>query len=289
MKRLLILCIFVSGCVSSCTPQVEVTKLEITDTNPLAIQNYLPGLFSSAEMLRVNNFVKLDDNESFSYIVDNNGFVSGDREKLSTTLNWGKASEFVPYQCEFENFWTYSTKKFMRSTHVKGMLVNFGTIEITLENFQQSKVLVLGQYTLVLDSQEKVDQMFSIISENLDKCSEGVRAINFSGSILELGIKESPYKNRQFFMSQNMVVRSAQDELVSLDVYIKSKYSITFYKIFLNDLTMPNQSTWPEINSLIDAPLVRICVIESVTCPSADLSKIVEFKPKGTSSTKVDF
>lgn len=169
------------------------------------------------------------------------------------------------------------------------MAVKFGTIEPTIQNFQKSKVLVLGQFTLILNSASNTDLFFSLISNNLKVCSDGVRAFDKTSSIMELGLKNSPYKNREYFESDNLVLRSAQDQFVSLDVYVKGEYSVTFFKIFLNDINMPSRETWGQINEVLDSPIMRVCRIEEASCKPINLDFLSSYVPQSDSVSRIKF
>jgi len=283
------MCLVFSLLLTSCGSQNSGITLRNNDGNNLELRDYSSGLFSGAELTRVNEFAELDDNESFSFIVDNNGFVVGNKEKMNKVLNWGSISEFAPSQCEYENFWTGSTSELASSLKVKGLVVNFSTINSTVENFEKSKVLVLGQYTLVLNSESVATELFENISDSLLLCSDGVRAFNSDGSIADIGLRNAPYKNRGYFKGNNLVIRSAQDVFVGLDIYYKTRYSIVFYKVFLNDLLMPTKSTWGQINDLIQTPLDRVCVIENCQVEPIDLSGAIKYIPSGISNSEFRF
>ena len=275
--------------LTSCGSENSSITYKNSDRNNLELRDYSSGLFSAAELTRVNAFAELDDNESFSFIVDNTGFVIGNKEKMNKVLNWGSISDFAPSQCEYENFWTSSTSELASSLKVKGLVVNFSAINSTVENFDKSKVLVLGQYMLILNSESVATELFENISDSLLLCSDGVRALNSDGSIADIGLRNAPYKNRRYFKGDNLVIRSAQDVFVGLDIYYKTRYSIVFYKVFLNDLLMPKKSTWGQINDLIQTPLDRVCVIEDCQVEPIDLSGVFEYTPSGVSDSDFRF
>ena len=142
---------------------------------------------------------------------------------------------------------------------------------------------------LILNSESVATELFENISDSLLLCSDGVRALNSDGSIADIGLRNAPYKNRRYFKGDNLVIRSAQDVFVGLDIYYKTRYSIVFYKVFLNDLLMPKKSTWGQINDLIQTPLDRVCVIEDCQVEPIDLSGVFEYTPSGVSDSDFRF
>lgn len=270
---LVFLCLVLIGCSSS------------AKGNSNAMDDYLPGLFSEAELLETNDFALLDPKESFTLLFDESGFKDGDSDKQDR-LSWGKVQTYVPDECKYENFWSGAPAEVTTSQSVKGIAVNFRSIIMSVEDFMLSKASVLGQYIIVFESEEVTSNYFSAIAESLKVCTSGVRAKNVDGSLVEVGLKNAPNKDFKFYQSPNVLVRSSQDGLIVLDVFIKTKFSIIFYKIFVNDQNLPNKASWGALNSLLNDPISRICRVELCETPKIDLATIPSFVPSGIVGNK---
>jgi hypothetical protein len=268
ISGLVFLCLVLNGCSS------------LGKGNPNSIDDYLPGLFSEAEFLTVNDFPNIDPNESFTLLFDSTGFKDGDSDK-SDRASWGEAQNYFPEQCMYENFWSSASVEVTGSKNVKGLAVNFRSINISVEDFMRSKASVLGQYVLPLDSEELASSYFTAIGESLAVCAKGVRAKKANGSLFEVGVKTAPSKNFKYYQSTDVLIRSSQDGLIALDVFVKTKFSIVFYKIFVNDLNLPSKSSWSALNSLLNDPIRRICLIEQCEAPIIEFESISSFNPSG--------
>lgn len=273
ISGLVFLCIVLSGCSS------------LAKGNSNAMDDYLPGLFSEAEFLAVNDFASLDPNESFTLLFDSTGFKDGDSDK-SDRANWGEVQTYFPQQCMYENFWSGAPVEVTGSKNVKGLAVNFRSINISIEDFMLSKASVLGQYVLVLNSEELASSYFTAIGESLEVCAKGVRAKNADGSLFEVGLKNGPNKNIKYYQSADVLIRSSQDGLIGLDVFVKTKYSVVFYKIFVNDQNLPNKPSWGALNTILNDPIRRICLIEECEAPTINIESIASFKPSGLLASK---
>jgi hypothetical protein len=268
ISGLVFLSLVLSGCSSS------------AKGNSNAMDDYLPGLFSEAELLKTNDFALLDPKESFTLLFDGTGFKDGDSDKKER-LNWGKVQTYLPDQCKYENFWSGSPTEVTGSQNVKGIAVNFRSINMSVEDFMLSRASMLGQYILVFESEEVTSSYFSAIAESSKVCTSGVRAKNVDGSLVEVGLKNAPNKDFKFYQSPDVLVRSSQDGLIVLDVFVKTKFSIIFYKIFVNDQNLPSKVSWGALNSLLNDPISRICRIEQCETPMIDLATIPSFVPSG--------
>ena len=276
ISSLVIGCLILTGCGSS------------RSGNHIALDEYLPGLFSEAELLRANDFAVLDPKESFTLLFDGTGFKAGDSDKKDR-LNWGKVQTYLPDQCKYEYFWSGAPLEVTKSKKIKGFAVNFRSINMSIEDFMLSKASVLGEYILVFESEELASSYYSAIADSLKVCTNGVRAKNVDGSLVEVGLKNAPNKNFRFYQSSNTLVRSSQDGLIGLDVFAKTRYSIIFYKVFVNDQNLPNKSSWSALNSLLNDPINRICILEKCEAPVIDLANIPSYEPSGQVSTKPKF
>ena len=150
----------------------------------------------------------------------------------------------------------------------------------------RSNASVLGQYVLALDSEELANSYFSSIAESLEVCAKGVRAKKTDGSLFEVGVKTAPSKNFKYYQSADVLIRSSQDGLIGLDVFVKTKFSIVFYKVFVNDLNLPTKTSWGALNSLLNDPIQRICLIEQCEAPTIKIENIGSFKPSGLLASK---
>ena len=269
---LVLACLVLSGCSSS------------VKGNSAALDQYLPGLFSEAEFLLVNDFANVDPKESFTLLFDGTGFKDGDSDK-SSRANWGGVQTYFPEQCKYENFWSGASVDVTKSEKVKGLAVNFRSINMSVEDFMLSKASVLGQYVLVLNSDELANNYFAAISESLEVCTKGVRAKDIDGSLFEVGLKNAPNKNLKYYQSADVLVRSSQDGLIGLDVFVKTKFSIIFYKVFVNDQNLPDKTSWSALNSLLNEPISRVCIIEQCQAPKIDFATISSFAPSGQIGT----
>lgn len=272
--------VFLSLVLSGCSSSMK--------GNSIALNDYLPGLFSEAELLRTNDFALLDPKESFTLLFDGNGFKDGDSDKQDR-LNWGKVQTYLPDQCKYENFWSGAPIEVTASENVKGIAVNFRSINMSAEDFMLSRASMLGQYILVFQSEDVTSSYFSAIAESLNVCMSGVRAKNVDGSLVEVGLKNAPNKNFKFYQSPNVLVRSSQDGLIVLDVFVKTKFSIIFYKIFVNDQNLPSKESWNALGPLLNDPSSRICAIEQCQAPMIDFARLSSFEPSGQIGTKLSF
>lgn len=268
ISGLVCLCLVLSGCSS------------LAKGNSNAMDDYLPGLFSEAEFLTVNDFANLDPNESFTLLFDSTGFKDGDSDK-SDRVSWGEVQTYFPEQCMYENFWSSASVEVTGSKNVKGLAVNFRSIIVSVEDFMRSNASVLGQYVLPFNSEELASSYFTAIGESLAVCAKGVRAKKANGSLFEVGVKTAPSKNFKYYQSTDVLIRSSQDGLIALDVFVKTKFSVVFYKIFVNDLNLPSKSSWGALNSLLNDPIRRICLIEECEAPTINVESIASFKPSG--------
>jgi hypothetical protein len=273
ISGLVFLCLTLSGCSA------------LGKGNPSAMEDYLPALFSEAEFLTANDFPNLDPNESFTLLFDSTGFKTGDSEK-SDRASWGEVATYFPEQCMYENFWSGASVEVTGSKNVKGLAVNFRSINVSVEDFMRSNASVLGQYVLALDSEELANSYFSSIAESLEVCAKGVRAKKTDGSLFEVGVKTAPSKNFKYYQSADVLIRSSQDGLIGLDVFVKTKFSIVFYKVFVNDLNLPTKTSWGALNSLLNDPIQRICLIEQCEAPTIKIENIGSFKPSGLLASK---
>ena len=272
ISGLVFLSLVLSGCSSS------------AKGNSVALDQYLPGLFSEAEFLLVNDFANIDPKESFTLLFDGTGFKDGDSDK-SSRANWGGVQTYFPEQCKYENFWSGAPVDVTKSEKVKGLVVNFRSINMSVEDFMLSKASVLGQYVLVLNSEELANNYFAAISESLEVCTNGVRAKDIDGSLFEVGLKNAPNQNLKYYQSANVLVRSSQDGLIGLDVFVKTKFSIIFYKVFVNDQNLPDKTSWSALDSLLNDPINRICILEQCEAPVIDFARISSFEPSGQIGT----
>jgi len=273
ISGLVFLSLVLNGCSSS------------TEGNSTSLDNYLSTLFTEAEFSKSNDFAVVDPNESFTLLYDSTGFKDGDSDK-SSRANWGGVQTYFPEQCKYENFWSGAPVDVTKSEKVKGLAVNFRSINMSVEDFTLSKASVLGQYVLVLNSEELANNYFAAISESLEVCTKGVRAKDIDGSLFEVGLKNAPNKNLKYYKGADVLVRSSQDGLIGLDVFVKTKYSVIFYKVFVNDQNLPNKSSWGALNSLLNDSISRICRIEQCEAPQIDFATISSFGPSGLVASK---
>jgi hypothetical protein len=274
ISGLALICLAITGCSS------------FAKGNPNVLEEYLPGLFSEAEFLRANDFALVDPKESFTLLFDGDGFKDGDADKQER-LNWGNVKTYFPDQCKYENFWSGAPTDITASNSIKGIAVNFRSINMSVEDFMLSNASVLGQYVLVFESEEVTSNYFSSIAESLKVCSSGVRAKDVDGDLVEVGLKNAPNKDYAYYQSSNVLVRSSQDGLIGLDIFAKTKFSIVFYKIFVNDQNLPNKTSWNGLYSLLNEPIDRICNLEKCeTPPMIDFASISRFEPSGLLANK---
>ena len=270
---LVLTCLVLSGCSSS------------TEGNSTPLDDYLSTLFTESEFSKSNDFAVVDPNESFTLLYDSTGFKDGDSDKRSRA-NWGEVLSYTPEQCQYENFWSGAPVDVTTSEKVKGLAVNFRSINMSVEDFMLSRASVLGQYVLVFESQEVTLNYFDAIAESLEVCTSGVSAKNADGTFFEVGLKSAPNKGFKYYRNTDVLVRSSQDGLIGLDVFVKTKFSIIFYKIFVNDQNLPNKTSWSALNSVLNEPISRICKIEQCQAPKIDFATISSFGPSGLVASK---
>jgi hypothetical protein len=268
ISGLVFLCLVLSGCSSS------------TEGNSTSLDNYLSTLFTESEFSESNDFAVVDPNESFTLLYDSTGFKNGDSDK-SSRANWGEVQTYSPEQCQYENFWSGAPVEITTSEKIKGLAVNFRSINMSVEDFMLSKASLLGQFVLVFESEEVTLNYFSAIAESLEVCTSGVSAKNVDGTFFEVGLKNAPNKGFKYYRNTDVLVRSSQDGLIGLDVFVKTKFSIIFYKIIVNDQNLPNKTSWGALNSLLNDPISRICKIEQCDAPKIDFATIPSFEPSG--------
>ena len=269
--------VFVSLVLSGCSSS--------TEGNSTPLDSYLPTLFTESEFSESNDFAVVDPNESFTLLYDSTGFKDGDSSKRSRA-NWGEVQSYTPEQCQYENFWSGAPVAVTTSEKVKGLAVNLRSIKMSVEDFMLSRASVLGQYVLVFESEEVTLNYFGAIADSLEVCTSGVSAKNIDGTFFEVGLKNAPKKRFKYYQNSDVLVRSSQDGLIVLDVFVKTKFSIIFYKIFVNDQNLPNKTSWSSLNSLLNEPVSRICKIEQCEAPRVDFTTISSFGPSGLVASK---
>lgn len=270
---LVLVCLVLSGCSSS------------AKGNSTPLESYLSTLFTESEFSKSNDFAVIDSNESFTLLYDSTGFKDGDSDK-SSRANWGEVQTYTPEQCQYENFWSGAPVDLTTSEKVKGLAVNFRSIKMSVQDFMLSKASVLGQYVLIFDLEEVTVNYFGAIAESLEVCTSGVSARNIDGTFFEVGLKNAPNKGFKYYRNADVLVRSSQDGLIGLDVFVKTKFSIIFYKIFVNDQNLPNKTSWSALNSVLNEPISRICKIEQCVAPKIDFATISGFEPSGVVASK---
>ena len=111
---------------------------------------------------------------------------------------------------------------------------------------------------------------FSAISGNLKVCATGVIGKDSDGELFEI-FKEGPKRNFKFYSSgTDVLLRTGFDDLLVLDFFVKTRFSITLVKIFVNDLNLPKFEDWSIFEPLIQVSVNQICMLE--TCEPALIS-----------------
>ena len=237
--------------------------------NKNKLSDYQSTLISRESFIILNNQATLDDENSFATSLGNSGQVTGDQRGLEF-LKWGESELISPKACSYENFWSRSESSIAKSKRVMGLVSNFHSSELSLENYQKTRASILGQYSIVFSDEETASKYFSAIEGYLKLCATGVTGTNFEGNSVEI-FREGPKKNFNYYRSgDNVLLRTGFDELLVLDFFVKTRFSISLVKIFVNDLNLPEFEQWSIFFPLMQGSVNQICKLED--CESTDMA-----------------
>lgn len=231
-------------------------------SNNAPLKNYQEALFSNPEFINVNNGAEIDQYESYEIGVSAGKVVFGSDSKYGK-VNWGIAKSISPTICTNENFWSASTDSLVNSPEFKGLVTKLTSIKINSSNFIKSRASIMGQYSAVFNDELYVNTFFETIKNSLASCGKDVSGEDSSGETFQVTLKNAPTKNFKYYeLGENAVMRTAEDGLIMLDVFVKTKYSVTLFKLFINDMNLPNRQTWSILNELLQQPIETLCQIE---------------------------
>jgi len=258
-KAVILICLVLS--LSGCSGLQTGNKNELSE--------YESALISRENFSLLNNQAVIDEENSFAISIDNSGQVTGDQRGIDF-LQWGESDSISPKDCSYENFWSKSVSSIANSNRVIGLVTNFHTSELSLENYQKTMASILGQYSIVFRDEETASKYFSAIEGHLKLCATGVTVTDFEGNSSEI-FKEGPKKNFNYYRSgENVLLRTGFDELLVLDFFVKTRFSISLVKIFVNDLNLPQFEQWSIFFPLLQGSMNQICKLED--CESTDLA-----------------
>ncbi len=233
------------------------------------LSQYQSVLIPRESFILLNNQAIVDEKNSFSTSFSNSGEITGD-QRGKDFVKWGESKSIEPEVCSYENFWIRSISSIAKSKKVIGLTTNFHSSELTLENYQKTRASILGQYTIVFRDEDTTLKYFSAIEGNLNLCATGVIGTDSEGKFSEI-FKEGPKKNFNYYRSgDNMLLRTGFHELLVLDFFVKTRFSISLIKIFVNDLNLPEFDEWSIFLPLIQGSMYQICNLED--CTSMDLA-----------------
>lgn len=255
--------------------------------NKNELSEYQSALISRENFILLNNQAVIDEENSFATSLGNSGEITGDQRGIDF-LNWGESESVSPKACSYENFWSRSVSSIANSNRVIGLVSNFHSSELSLENYQKTRASILGQYTIVFRDEETALKFFSAIEGYLKLCAIGVTGTDFEGNSSEI-FRERPKKNFNYYRSgDNVLLRTGFDELLVLDFFVKTRFSISLVKIFVNDLNLPEFDQWSIFFPLIQGSMNQICKLEE--CKSTDMAwnALESFVPNSNSVENPD-
>jgi len=253
--------------LSACGPVGVDLNPSFDDSSTRIAQpdEYTSALFSNSEFVSVNNGAAWDTSSSFTLLFEDGEFVAGDREMVEQA-NWRSATDVFPSECESEYAWRATKVDSQESKGLWGMVVNLSAIEMTPRDFNKSIASVAAQYIFVYSSSSLAEQAFSEISQNMELCSSGVRALLSDGDLLDMTVSEAPSDSFKYFTQGKYTLRHASGELQSLDLFIRAGHVVHYFKIFINDLRLDSKSKWKQLDEFVNQPLQRSCFIQALDC-----------------------
>ena len=240
-------------------------RSEESSTKVAQPEEFSSALFSNSEFVTVNNGAAWDTSSSFTLLFEDSEFLAGDRDMVEQA-NWRSATDIFPSVCEAEYSWRATKVDSQESKGLWGMVVNLSVIEMTSRDFNKSKASVAAQYISVYSSPSLAEQAFGEISQNIELCSSGVRALLSDGSLLDLAVSEAPSDSFRYFTYGEYALRHASGELQSLDLFIRAGHVVHYFKIFINDLRLDSKSKWKQLDEFVNQPLQRSCFIQALDC-----------------------
>jgi hypothetical protein len=262
---LVVLVLTLSGC----------SGLQAGNKNELS--EYQSSLISREDFILLNNQATMDEENSFAISLSNSGEITGDKRGIEF-LKWGDSESISPKACAYENFWFGSESSIATSKRVIGLVSNFHSSELSLENYQKTRASILGQYTIVFKDEETTLKYFSAIEGYLKLCAPGVTATDFEGNSSEI-FKEGPKRNFKYYRSGNVLLRTGFDELLVLDYFVKTRFSISLVKVFVNDLNLPRFAQWSIFFPLMQGSVNQICRLEDCTSTAINWDTLQSFVP----------
>jgi hypothetical protein len=276
-KAVILICLVLS--LSGCSGLQTGNKNELSE--------YESALISRENFSLLNNQAVIDEENSFATSIDNSGQVTGDQRGIDF-LQWGESELISPKDCSYENFWSKSVSSIANSNRVIGLVTNFHTSELSSENYQKTRASILGQYSIVFRDEETASKYFSAIEGHLKLCATGVTVTDFEGNSSEI-FKEGPKKNFNYYRSgENVLLRTGFDELLVLDFFVKTRFSISLVKIFVNDLNLPQFDQWSIFFPFIQGSMNQICKLEDCTTTDMAWNALQPFVPNPNSVENPD-
>jgi hypothetical protein len=276
-KAIILICLVLS--LSGCS------GLQTGNKNKLS--EYQSALISRENFSLLNDQAIIDEENSFATSFDNSGQVTGDQRGIDF-LQWGESESISPKACSYENFWSGSVSSIAKSKRVIGLVSNFYTSELSLENYQKTRASILGQYSIVFKDEETTLKYFSAIEGYLKLCGTGITRTDLEGNSSEI-FKEGPKKNFNYYRSgDNVLLRTGFDELLVLDFFVKTRFSISLVKIFVNDLNLPQFDQWSIFFPFIQGSMNQICKLEDCTTTDMAWNALQPFVPNPSSAENPD-
>jgi hypothetical protein len=276
-KAIILICLVLS--LSGCS------GLQTGNKNKLS--EYQSALISRENFSLLNDQAIIDEENSFVTSFDNSGQVTGDQRGIDF-LQWGESESVSPKACSYENFWSGSVSSIAKSKRVIGLVSNFYTSELSLENYQKTRASILGQYSIVFKDEETTLKYFSAIEGYLKLCGTGITRTDLEGNSSEI-FKEGPKKNFNYYRSgDNVLLRTGFDELLVLDFFVKTRFSISLVKIFVNDLNLPQFDQWSIFFPFIQGSMNQICKLEDCTTTDMAWNALQPFVPNPSSAENPD-
>jgi len=266
-KAVILICLVLS--LSGCSGLQTSNKNELSE--------YQPALISRENFIVLNNQAAIDEENSFATSLDNSGKVTGDQRGIDF-LRWGESASISPKACSYENFWSKSVSSIAKSNRVIGLVSNFHSSELSLENYQKSRASILGHYTIVFKDEETTFKYFSAIEGYLNLCAQGASVTDSEGNSSQI-FKEGPKRNFKYYRSENVLLRTGFDELLVLDYFVKTRFSISLVKVFVNDLNLPRFDQWSIFFPLMQGSLNQICRLEDCTSTDIGWNSLQAFTP----------
>jgi hypothetical protein len=291
---LVVLSIFLLSCggnteQESATKFEEQTEVENEDSeiNPAPIET-LPPIIKTAE---VNEFlsalistqtfqefngeqVKFDDDSTRKYLLDSE---RTNEEEVLDYLNWGRVEKFVPADCEFYEIPTATTKKFVDSGAIKGILTAFAYVKWNPSNLRKAKIRVYFHNTIVFEDFLTSDQIWLLHLNSHQKCPSGFTKLKSDGKIID-----DPDVKDQL----DLFINESRDLVFTIQkipdywwIKINIKQGGTHEMITLG-VTPPKDGSFEFLNELIQNVVTENAQIQNIDPMIVDLTQLSTFIPE---------